>query len=79
VSHPSEWVHGGYPEIEYSPLRYCPIDREKLIELGGMESNQQLVRDYHSWIELAAQNNHLDRQQKWSEAVCVGSEGFVKH
>jgi len=78
VGHPSEWVHSGYGEIQQPSLRYRLIDREKLIELCGMQSDQQLVREHHGWIELAAQNNHLERQQKWSEAVCVGSESFVK-
>jgi putative transposase len=78
VSHPSEWVHGGYREIQQPPLRYRLIDREKLIALCDMQSDQQLVSDHQGWIELAVQNDHLERQEKWSEAVCVGSEGFVK-
>ena len=33
---------------------------------------------HQNWIELVTQKGHLERQQKWSAAVCVGSEGFVK-
>ena len=78
VSHPTEWIHGGYREIQQPPLRYRLIDRERLIELCGMQSDQELVSNHHSWIELVTQQGHLERQQKWSEAVCVGSEGFVE-
>ena len=78
VGHPSEWAHGGYREIQHPPLRYRLIDRDKLIELCGMQNDQQLLGRHQDWIEMAVQNGCLDRQEKWSEAVCVGSEGFVK-
>jgi len=78
VDHPSKWIHGGYREIETPPLRYRLIDRERLIELCGMQNNQQLVSQHHEWIEQAMQGNGFKRQSKWSEAVCVGSAGFVE-
>jgi len=78
VSHPSEWIHGGYPEIESPPLRYRLIDRERLIEACGLQNNQQLVKQHCEWVEQSMQNNGLKRQGKWSEAVCVGSAGFVE-
>jgi len=77
VAHPSEWVHGGYREIQQPPLRYRLIDRDKLVELCGLQSDQQLVDNHKSWVDLSVQNNDLERQQRWSESVCVGSEGFV--
>jgi len=42
VGHPSEWIHGGCPEIESPPLRYRLIDRERLIEACGLQNNQQV-------------------------------------
>ena len=77
VAHPSEWVHSGYHEIQQPPLHYRLIDRDKLIELCGLQSDQQLVDGHKSWVELSIQNNDLERQQRWSESVCVGSEAFV--
>jgi len=75
VDHPSKWVHSGYREIQEPPLRYRLIDRECLIELCGMQSDQQLVKQHKDWID---QGISLKRQENWSEAICVGSEEFAK-
>ena len=78
VAHPSEWLHGGFREINTPPLRYRLIDRERLIELCGMQSDQQLVAQHSEWVEQAIQGDVLKRQGRWSEALCVGSEKFVE-
>lgn len=35
VSHPEEWSHSGYQEIQAPPKRYSMIDIHALMELGG--------------------------------------------
>jgi len=78
VSHPSEWRHCGYHEIEQPPSRYRLIDRERLIALCGMQSDNQLVTQHREWIEQAIHDGMAKREDKWSEAVAVGNAGFVE-
>jgi len=78
VSHPSKWIHSGYHEIQTPPLRYALIDRSKLVELSGAASDEQLKSMHHEWVESAIQENQRKRQPAWSEAVAIGSVGFVE-
>ncbi len=78
VSHPSEWKHCGYHEIQQPPSRYRLIDRERLIGLCGVQSDQQLVTQHRDWIERAIQNNVLNREIKWTESLAVGGSGFIE-
>jgi REP element-mobilizing transposase RayT len=79
VSHPSEWLHCGYHEIQQMPSRYRLIDRECLIGLCGMQNDQQLVAQHRDWIEQQVQVDTLKRDTKWSESVAVGGAGFAGH
>jgi len=78
VSHPSEWLHCGYHEIQQPSSRYRLIDREHLIDLCGMQSDQQLVAQHREWIDQAVRDHAMKREAKWSESVAVGSAGFVE-
>ena len=78
VSHPSEWLHCGYHEIQQQPSRYRLINRECLIDLCGMQSDQQLVAQHRDWIKQEVQGNVLKRETKWSESVAVGTTGFIE-
>jgi len=77
VQHPSQWAHGGYCEIQSPPERYRLIDRERLIELAGMDDDGQLKRTHKAWIDEAVQGDD-GRLMDWSEAVAVGSREFVE-
>jgi len=77
VSHPSEWIHSGYHEIQKAPLRYALIDRKRLIELCGVKNEEELKKNHQEWIEQAILDDVLKRQPAWTEAVATGSEGFV--
>jgi len=68
----------GYHEIQQAPSRYRLIDRERLIDLCGIQSDKQLVAQHRDWIEQAVQGGVLKRETKWSEAVAVGNAGFVE-
>jgi len=78
VSHPSEWAHSGYHEIQSPPLRYTLIDRGRLIELSGAASDEQLKSLHHEWVEATVLENKRNRQPAWSEAVAIGSGVFVE-
>ena len=78
VAHPSEWVHSGYHEIQSPPLRYRLIDQDKLVELCGMNSAEEMQAKHLEWIEQVIYENKGVRQSAWSEALAVGSNNFAK-
>jgi len=78
VSHPSEWVHSGYHEIQSPPIRYALINRNRLVELNGLRDEAQLRSLHKKWIDQAVSGGSSSRQSKWSQAVSVGNESFVE-
>jgi len=78
VSHPLGWLHCGYHEIQQPPARYRVIDRGRLIDLCGMQSDQQFVAQHRDWIDQAVHDHVQKRERKWSESVAVGDAGFVE-
>ena len=77
VSHPSEWAFSGYREIQSPPQRYALVHRASLIALTGMTGDEQLKAMHREWINQAVSSEDDHRQEGWSEAVAIGSEGFV--
>jgi len=76
VSHPSQWLHGGYNEIQSPPDRYRLIDRQRLIELSGVANDEELKRVHKEWVDHAVLTDSV-RYVDWSEAVAVGSREFL--
>jgi hypothetical protein len=78
VEHPSEWHFSGYNEIQ-APRRKCKlIAYEKLRDLLGFETYDQLRAAHRSWVDEALKDGDSVREAKWSESIAVGSEEFVK-
>ena len=78
VSHPGEWAHCGYHEIQSPPMRYAIIDRRRLMELTGAEDEASFGLIHRDWIEQAIREDSGTRQDAWTEAVAVGSQSFVE-
>ncbi|OIO69892.1 MAG: transposase [Zetaproteobacteria bacterium CG12_big_fil_rev_8_21_14_0_65_55_1124] len=78
VSHPSEWPHSGYLDIQTPPERYGLIDLERLIEITGTASHEQLKEQHRDWVDQAVRGDANARHIEWTEAVAVGSIGFVE-
>ena len=76
VSHPSQWEHSGYHEIQSPPQRYRLIDRRKLVELVGLSDEKELQHLHSEWVGQACLQKQA-KQTPWVEAVAVGSEAFV--
>ncbi len=76
VSHPSQWEHSGYHEIQSPPQRYRLIDRRKLVELVGLADEKELQHLHSEWVGQACLQKQA-KQTPWVEAVAVGSEAFV--
>jgi putative transposase len=77
VNHPGEWNESGFTEIQKRPKRYSIIDLESLSELSGFGSLGDFQRAYREWVEQGLENGLLMRDDRWSEAIAVGSLAFV--
>jgi REP element-mobilizing transposase RayT len=77
VTHPSEWMYGGYREIQKPKRRYSLINRDKLAELVGVQDSQQLSEYHRHWVEAVLNKSSNRRSPKWTESIAVGDEEFV--
>jgi REP-associated tyrosine transposase len=78
VSHPVEWAHSGYREIQEPPRRYAVIDLEGVGALCGFTDLRDFQRAHYQWVEQALANGCAPRDDRWSEAIAVGSLPFVE-
>ncbi|HYC46956.1 MAG TPA: transposase [Burkholderiales bacterium] len=78
VSHPADWPHGGYREIQNPPARYRMIDLAALSASCGFERLQDFQRAHREWVASAVERGVLTRDTCWTDAVAVGSAAFVE-
>jgi putative transposase len=78
VNHPSKWVHSGYVEIQKAPKRYAVVDFRELSALCGFADLETFQRAHRQWVEQALGVGRTLREDRWSEAVAVGSLGFLE-
>jgi putative transposase len=78
VNHPSKWVHCGYVEIQKPPKRYTVVDTRELTSLCGFMDLETFGRAHRQWVEQALELGRMLREDHWSEAIAVGSGGFVE-
>lgn len=77
VSHPRDWVHGGYREIQQPPKRYRVIDLEKLSALCGFTRITDFQHAHRDWVNTALADQSSAREPRWSDSIAIGSETFV--
>jgi hypothetical protein len=65
-------------EIQKPPSRYGIIDLLELKALFGFADAAQFQETHRQWIEQALTRN-LERENRWSEAIAVGSLAFVEN
>jgi putative transposase len=78
VKHPSEWVHGGYRELQAPAKRYAIIDLGELSALCGFSQTSPFQGAHREWVTEALRHELAGREDRWSEAVAVGSLTFVE-
>ncbi|HEU4342125.1 MAG TPA: transposase [Candidatus Binatia bacterium] len=78
VNHPAEWKHSGYREIQQPPRRYGIIDFRELTALRGFADLGDFQRAHRQWVEQALDLGRTLREDRWSEAIAVGSLGFLE-
>ncbi len=78
VNHPSDWKFGGYNEINHPRRKFRLIDHDKLMELVGVDSLEQLRTSHNGWVEEILKKDNLDRESMWTESIVVGSKHFAE-
>ena len=77
VTPPSNWAHSGYREIHNPPKRYGIIDVRQLSALCGFSEVADFQQAHRRWVEEALTREPVLREDRWSEAIAVGSFTFV--
>jgi len=78
VRHPAAWAHGGYREIHNPPERYALIDLSELAGSCVFASVAEFQRAHRHCVEQALKQDVLKRDERWSQALAVGSQAFVE-
>jgi putative transposase len=78
VTHPEEWVHSGYNEIQKPRQRYALIAFKRLLRLLQFETHDELKQLHRKWIEAEMKKSKLVRQSKWTQSIAVGDQSFVE-
>ncbi len=73
--------HGRYKAIIFDKdhKRYGIIDLESLSELSGITDSRGFQRARRQWAEQGLENGLAVRDDRWSEAIAVGSLAFVEN
>ena len=54
------------------------IDRSALLDFFTATSEERFREEHQYWVEEQLRVDGLRRKELWSEAIAVGSEGFVE-
>jgi putative transposase len=77
VNHPADCAHGGYQEIQAPPKRYTIIDLALLSALSGCANVLAFQAAHRQWVEDALRAGIGARDERWSEALAVGSQAYL--
>lgn len=79
VNHPEKWKESGFIEIQKLPKRYTIIDLPSLSEVSGFADLRDFQRAHRQWVEQGLESGFAVRDDRWSEAIAVGSMAFVEN
>ena len=77
--HPAEWRHSGDREIQEPREGYTVIDLVVLSGVCGFAQVGRFQEAHRQWVAEALARGATARDARWSEALAVGSRGFVEH
>jgi putative transposase len=78
VKHPGDWDTSGYRELQAPPARYAILDIAAVSTLCGFKDIASFQATHRQWVEEALRESVDAREPCWSEAIAVGSKGFVE-
>jgi putative transposase len=79
VSHPSQWPHCGYHEIQEPRKKNVLIDYELLRDLFGIGSHDRLREIHQQWVNEYLAKAEKNREEEWTRSIAVGSRPFVEN
>ena len=78
VTHPQQWIHSGYNQIQRPLQRYATIDFKSLMGLLQIQTQADLKAAHRKWIETALKKSKMVRESKWTQSIAVGDKPFVE-
>ena len=78
VSHPGQWPHGGYNEIQRPRRKNILIDYEILGHLSGFNKFEDFQSAHRSWVEAALSDSRMQREECWTQSIATGSRPYVE-
>jgi len=78
VSHPEQWDHCGYNEIQHPRRKNILIDYETLGRLSGYNNFEDFQMAHQQWVQSTLSSEQPRRQACWTQAVATGSESFIQ-
>jgi hypothetical protein len=67
ITHPADWPHSGYREIQNPPKRYGIVDVRQLSALCGFTEVADFQRAHRDWVDEALKREMVVRERRWSE------------
>ena len=78
VSHPEQWRHGGYNEIQHPRRKNILIDYEALCRLSGFNNFESFQSAHRLWVQSALSDDKAKRDDCWTKSIATGSQSFVE-
>jgi putative transposase len=78
VTHPKQWIHSGYHEIQKPKERYGMLAFKSLVRLLPIDTHDELKQLHRKWIEEELKKPQIIRQSKWAQSITVGDNSFVE-
>ena len=78
VAHPKQWEFCGYNEIQSPRKRKGIVDFDRLMDLLGFETYDDLKEAHCKWVDSAIQTDNSDKENRWTQSIAVGSKTFIE-
>ena len=78
VRHPSKWPFCDYNEIQEPKRKKILINYQRLTEILGFESYDEVKMYHKRWVDNYLGNGKNTRDDKWIMSIAVGSRSFVE-
>jgi putative transposase len=78
VSHPKQWNHGGFNEIQHPRRKNILIDYEAFGRLSGFSNFESFQSAHRRWIQSALSDDKSRREDSWTQSIATGSRSFVE-
>ena len=78
VSHPEQWPHGGYNEIQPPRRKNILINYEALSRLSGFDNFESFQSVHRRWVQSTLSDKETKRVDCWTQSIATGSQSFVE-